>query len=138
MTSGYACLVAWIALAFAAPAAAQVKCIPLPLSKAAAGASDPGAKFSNAVVKAKACADAEAYKLASGPAAPEEIGASVVARCKGFVEEQARHAVAANLGWTRDEIASDRMKDLGEKAVIAVKEIRAGACPVTMKPVASR
>ncbi|HEX8214144.1 MAG TPA: hypothetical protein VF582_01585 [Allosphingosinicella sp.] len=138
MENRFACLATLIALGSAAPAAAQVKCIALPLSKASVDAGDPGARFSNAVVQARACADAEAYKLASGPAAPEEIGASVAERCKGFVEAQARYAIAANLGWTRDEISKDRLNDLREKAAHAVKEIRAGACPVTMKPVAGR
>jgi hypothetical protein len=131
MENRFACLAAFLAFGSAAPAAAQVKCIAQPVSKAPAAAGDPGAKFSTAVVKARACADSEAYKLASGPAAAEEIGASVVAKCKGFVEEQAKYAI--NLGWTRDEIAQDRLKDLGEKAALAVRRIRSGACPVTMK-----
>jgi hypothetical protein len=121
-----------LAFGSGAPAVAKVECIALPFSKTSAAAGDPGAKFSRAVVSAKACADTEAYTLASGSAAPEEISASVVAKCKGFVEEQAKYA--ASLGWTRDEIAKDRLKDLGEKAVIAVQGIRSGACPVTMKP----
>jgi hypothetical protein len=132
MKSRFACLVILTVFGSAAPAAARVKCIALSPPTVAVDAADPGAKFSNAMVKAKACAHSEAYKLASSPAAPEEIGPSIVDKCKDFVEEQAKYA--ASLGWTRDEIAKDRLKDLGEKAVSAVKEIRAGACPVTMKP----
>ena len=123
------------ALIFSAPAAAQLKCISLPHAAQANEGADPGAKFSKALRQTKACADLQAYELASTTAAPpEEISASVVDRCKPHVREQSEYAVLAELGWTYHEVEKAQLKAVGEKALEVVRAVRSGTCPVSMVP----
>ena len=122
------------AVLFSAPATAQVKCISLPGAAQAVEGTDPGAKFSKALRQTKACADLKAYELASSKAAPEEISASVMVRCKRHIDEQAEYAVLAELGWTYHEVEKAQLKAVGEKALEVVRSVRSGTCPVTMVP----
>lgn len=132
MKSAYIHLAIMTALVSAAPALAQTKCISLPQAKSLSNSADPTANFSLALRKTRECADAEAYDLASKLDAPEAIAWAVVDRCKRHVDEQARFAVLADLGWTYQGVEKNELKALNEKALAAVRSIRAGGCPVTM------
>ena len=126
-------LIALLAAAVpAAPVAAAAKCISL--QQASSAEDSAAANFSKALRQTRTCADAEAYDLAARLETPEAIVSSVVARCRRHVEDQAKYAVLANLGWTYQGVAAAEMKNLTEKAFEAVGKIRAGACPATMLP----
>lgn len=114
-----------------AAATAPTKCIFIQQAPAAASA-DPARKFSSALRESRKCADVQTYELSTRFTATELIARSVVTRCKHLVDEQARYAVLADLGWTHEDVKATEMKKLSEKAVEAVHMIRAGTCPVTM------
>jgi len=117
--------------AASAHATAAPKCIALRQVSVSTSAA-PAQKFSVALQESRKCAEAQAYELSSKFTAPELIARSVVARCQHLVDEQARYAVLADLGWTREDVKASELKRLSDKAIEAVHKIRAGACPVTM------
>lgn len=118
----------------AAPAAAAAKCISMQPAASTSDSAAPAVNFSRALRETRTCADSQAYQLAETLDTPEAIVSSVVARYRHHVEDQAKYAVLANLGWTYQGLNMAEMKTLAEKAAAAVQRIKAGSCPVTMLP----